>query len=384
MFDDDKLIATHLGDDYDKFLGAVVPPVFMTSLHVFNTMEEYLNHDKFEEYVYGRVSNPTVKIVENKIAAMEHGAYGLLFSSGMAVITSVIAATCKTGSHIISLKNCYGPIATYLNQIGIPKLNMSVTYVDASYESVVNAIQPNTDFIILESPTSLVFEVIDIERIANVAKEKNIRTYIDNTYCSPLYQKPIELGIDFSMHSASKYLGGHSDLIGGALVCATEELGKQLLDIREMYGGIMGPQEAWLVMRGIRTLDVRLERHQKTALSVAKYLEKHPRINKVNYPGLESHPNYELAQKQQKGNSGLLSFEFNGSKEEAVAFCNKLKIFKIGVSWGGFESLVVMPMYKITEEQAKAQNGSNSLVRIHCGLEGTENLIADLEQALTL
>ena len=379
---DDKLIATHLGDDYDKFLGAVVPPVFMNSLHIFPTMEDYLNNDKFETYIYGRVSNPTVKIVEEKIAAMERGGYGLLFSSGMSATIATITATCKAGSHIICLKNSYGPVVTYLEQICIPKLNMQVTYVDASYEAVVGAIQPNTNLMILESPTSLVFEVIDLQRIAAAAKEKGIYTYVDNTYCTPLYQKPIELGIDFAMHTLSKYLGGHSDLIGGALVCSTEALGRQLQDIRELHGSILGPQEAWLVMRGIRSLDVRLERHQQTALAVAQFLEGHPKVRKVNYPGLPSHPQYELAQKQQAGSCGLLSFELKGSKEDAVAICNRLKLFKIGVSWGGFESLVTMPMYKITPEQAAAQNGSNTLVRIHCGLEGTDNLIADLEQAL--
>lgn len=379
---DDRLVATHLGDDYDQFLGSVVPPIFMNSLHVFPTMEEYFNNDKYKDFIYGRVSNPTVHIVEKKIAALEHGCYGLLFASGMAAADAAITVACKAGSHVVCLKNCYGPVVTYLNEICIPKYNMSVSYVDATSEAVIAAVTEQTDLIILESPTSLVFEVIDLKKIADFAKSKGIYTYIDNTYCTPLYQKPIDLGIDFVMHTLSKYLGGHSDLIGGVLVCNDEALGKQVQDIRELHGGILGPQEAWLVMRGIRTLDVRLERHQKTAMAVAQYLEGHSRVKRVHYPGLPSHPQYELAQQQQTGSCGLLSFELDCDKETAVAICNKLQLFKIGVSWGGHESLVTMPMYKLTPERAAEQNGSNSLVRIHCGLEGSDNLIADLDQAL--
>ncbi|MEM1484950.1 PLP-dependent aspartate aminotransferase family protein [Oscillospiraceae bacterium PP1C4] len=379
---DDKLIATHLGDDYDQFLGAVVPPVFMNSLHVFPTMEQYFEHDKYTDFVYGRVSNPTVHIVEQKIAAMERASHAALFASGMAAATTAISVSCRAGSHVICLKNCYGPVVTFLEEYCIKKMNMQVTYVSGTVEEIKNAMRSNTDLIILESPTSLVFEVVDLKKIAAIAKENGTYTYIDNTYCTPLYQKPITLGIDMVMHTLSKYLGGHSDLIGGVLACNNEELGRQILDCRELYGGTMGPQEAWLVMRGIRTLDVRLERHQETAMKVARYLEGHPRINKVHYPGLPSHPQYDLAQAQQTGSCGLLSFELNATKEEAVQVCNRLKLFKIGVSWGGFESLVVMPMYKRTPEQAAFYGTVNQLIRIHCGLEGAENLIADLEQAL--
>lgn len=383
MYDsDDQLIATHLGDDYDSFLGAVVPPVFMNSLHVFPTMEAYIHHDKYKQYIYGRVSNPTVRVAEQKIAAMEHAEHALLFSSGMAAATTAILVACKAGSHIVCLKNCYGPVVTYLEQVCVGKLGMHVSYIAGDVEELEAALRPETDLILLESPTSLVFEVVDLRRIAALARQRGIYTYIDNSYCTPLFQKPLDLGIDFSMHTLSKYIGGHSDLIGGVLCCNGEQLGRRVQDMRELCGGIIGPQEAWLVTRGIRTLDVRLQRHQQTALAVARFLQNHPRVRRVHYPGLPEHPQYALAQAQQKGSSGLLSFELHATKEEAMAVCNRLQLFKIGVSWGGFESLVTMPMYARTPAEAADFGATPGLVRIHCGLEGAENLIDDLKQAL--
>ena len=382
---DDLLIAAQLGEDSERYLGAVVPPIFQNSLHVFPTMEAYLSHDKYSDFVYGRVSNPTVRIVEEKIAGLERAAHGALFASGMAAATTVISATCRAGSHIIYLNNCYGPVVSFLNNHCIPKLNMTATAVSGlDLGEIERAIRPETDLMLLESPTSLLFEVIDLAAIAALANRFGIVTCVDNSYCSPLYQKPLELGIDVATHTLSKYLGGHSDVIGGVALCNDDTLGRALLDTRELYGGIMGPQEAALVMRGIRTLDVRLERHCETAGRVAVWLEAHPKVKKVRYPGLASHPQHALAQRQQSGSSGLMSFEPDCTPERAVQVCNALKHFRIGVSWGGFESLVVMPLYARSAEEAAALNSTRALIRIHCGLEGADNLIADLEQALAL
>lgn len=383
-FHDDQMIALHGGEDSSIQQRAVVPPIYMNSLHVFPDMASYLGVDIEKDYIYGRVSNPTVHLLEQKLAGLERGTRGLVFSSGMAALTTAIHACCKAGDHIICLHNCYGPTVEFIKDICIPRLSMQVTFVEATAEAVIAAIRPETTLMLLESPTSLVFEVLDIPAITKVARAKGIRTYIDNTYCTPLYQKPLTMGIDIVMHTLSKYLGGHSDVIGGALVCQDEALGRELARCREFYGGVIGPMEGWLVLRGLRSMSVRLAQHQQVAMDVAAFLEAHPRVARVHYPGLASHPQHAIASAQQAGSCGLLSFEINGTKEEALRVCDALRVFQIGVSWGGFESLVVMPMYKRTSEQAALCGTGQQLIRIHCGLEGTDTLIDDLKQALAV
>lgn len=384
---EELLALTHLGDDYDKYLNAVVPPIFLNSLHVYKTYEEYASVDvsREGEYVYGRSSNPTAHIAERKIAALEHGERALVFSSGMAAATSAIMATCKAGSHIICLRDVYQPVKRFLNGVCIPTLNMTVTYLTGlDLTELENAIRPETSLIILESPATFVFTVIDLKAVATIAKKHGVKTYIDNTYCTPLFQKPLDMGIDIVMHTLSKYLGGHSDIIGGVLVSKDAALMEKILkETREWFGGVLGPMEAWLVIRGMRTLGARLEQHQKTAMAVAEFLEAHPKVKKVNYTGLRSHPQYELIEKQQTGHTGLMSFELNVAPELAIKFINALQLFGKGCSWGGFESLALCPLYKSTNEELEflQLTESRGLIRLHCGLEGTENLIADLKQA---
>jgi cystathionine gamma-lyase len=385
---DDLLALTHTGDDYEKYLGAVVPPVFLNSLHVFKTYEDYANTDPFDEnsFIYGRVSNPTVLIAEKKIAQLENGKRAAIFSSGMAAASATIMATCKAGSHVICLRNAYPPVVRFLNTVCVPRLNMSVTYVTGqSLAEIEAAIRPETSLIILESPASLVFSVTDLRAVAEIAKKHGIKTFTDNTYCSPLFQKPLDLGIDVSMHTMSKYLGGHSDIIGGVLVSKDEALMRCLMtEMREWFGGIMGPMEAWLVTRSLRTLAVRLNQHQETAVAIAKYLQNHPKVRRVFYTGLESHPQAEIIAKQQTGHTGLMSFLPDAPPEASVKLINELKLFGIGVSWGGFESLALTPLYKATEEELGflSMPDGRGLIRIYCGLEGTGRLIEDLEQAL--
>lgn len=385
---EDLLSLTHTGEEHEKYMNAVVPPVFLTSLHVFKTFEEYCNINIYEEnnYIYGRDSNPTVHIVERKIAEMEHGSRAVAFASGMAAASSAIMATCKAGSHIICLRDVYQPVKRFLNNVCIPNLNMSVTYLTGlDLDELESNIQKNTSLIILESPATFVFTVIDIKAIADIARRHGVKTYIDNTYCTPLFQKPLDLGIDIVMHTLSKYLGGHSDILGGVLVSKDEELMRRIMgQVREWFGGILGPMEAWLVMRGMRTLDARIQQHQKTAMAVAQFLENHPKVKKVYYTGLQSHPQYEIIKLQQTGHSGLMSVELNASPEDAVKFINNLNLFGKGCSWGGFESLAICPLYHCdTEELEFLQlKESRGLIRLHCGLEGEDNLIADLNQAL--
>lgn len=383
-YTDPGMILTHEGDDYDKFLNAVIPPVFMTSLHVFDTIESYFDADRYdnEHYFYGRVANPTVVIAEQKVAALENAAGALCFGSGMAAATIAVLTACTAGSHIICLHNAYGPLKDFVQKECVGRLGMTATFVNGeTVEEFESVISEKTDLIILESPSSIVFALQDLAAVAKLAKRYGAKTYVDNTYCSPLYQKPLDLGIDFVMHTSSKYFGGHSDLIGGAIAVSDPALLKELRDRRELYGGIMGPMEAWLMIRGMRTLDVRLERVGKNAMAVAQFLEKHDKVAKVNYPGLESHPQYELMKRQQTGNTGLLSFVLDANAQETARFINALKVFKIGVSWGGFESLAFAPFITRTPEACAQERGAPSMIRLYCGLEGVDNLIADLTQA---
>lgn len=382
----DLLAITHTGDEYDKYLQAVVPPVFLNSLHVFESFEDYCNVDTYQEdnYIYGRNSNPTAHILERKLAELEHGSRALVFASGMAACTTAIMTVCRAGSHIICMKDVYQPVKRFLHGVCIPKFDMSVTYVTGNdLEEIENAIIDKTALIILESPATFVFRVVDIKAIAGIAKEHNVKTYIDNTCLTPLFQKPLDLGIDIVMHTMSKYIGGHSDIIGGVLVSKDEELMRKMMtETREWFGGVIGPMEAWLAIRGLRTLDARLHQHQKIAMEVAAYLEKSEKVKKVNYTGLSSHPQSDIIKKQQTGHSSLLSLELNATPEKAVEFIDNLHLFGKGCSWGGFESLALCPLYKASEEEINFLQTDRGLIRLYCGLEGSENLFEDLEHAL--
>ena len=334
----DLLALTHTADEYDKYLNAVVPPVFMNSLHVYDRFEDYCNVDvyKDDQFVYGRSSNPTVHILERKIAELEHGSRAVAFSSGMAACTAAIMATCKAGSHIVCMRDVYQPVKRFLHTVGIPRLNFSVTYVSGNdLDEIEAAIQDNTALMILESPATFVFRVVDLKAISEIAKRHGVITYIDNTCMTPLFQKPLELGIDISMHTMSKYIGGHSDIIGGVLVSKNEE-----------------------------------------------FLEKSDKVKRVNYTGLASHPQADIIRRQQQGHTSLMSVELDASPDKAVEFIDNLKLFGKGCSWGGFESLALCPLYKASQEELDFLGTDRGLIRLYCGLEGEENLLEDLETAL--
>lgn len=380
----DLLAMTHLGEEPSKYMKSVTPPIFMNSLHVFDSVDEYFSVDIFQdEYYYGRASNPTVTILEKKMAALEHGKRAVAFSAGMAACTAAIIAVCKMGSHIICMKESYGPVQHLLDDFLTEKMNVSVTYVDGKdLKDFEEAIRPETDLIIVESPSTLLFSVVDLEGIAKLAKEHGIKTYIDNTYSTPVFQKPLDMGIDIVIHTMTKYIGGHSDLSGGVLISKDEELMRGIMIQRDRFGSVLGPMEGWLAIRGLRTLDVRIRRHYETGMKVAEFLENHPKVKKVYYTGLKSHPQYELARKQQKGECGLMSLEIDGDAKATARFVDALKIFERGCSWGGFESLAIAYTYNWTEEQQAFLGVNQSVVRLHCGLEGADNLIEDLKQAL--
>lgn len=387
--DQDLLTVTHTGDEYAKYLHAVVPPVFLNSLHVYEQFEDYLSIDAFQEdsYVYGRTSNPTIHILERKIAELERGSRAVVFSSGMAAAAAAIMGVCKAGSHIVCMRDVYQPVKRFLHRICIPKFHMTVTYVEGNdLDEIEQALKvPDTHLMVLESPATFVFRVVDLAAVSEMARRYGVKTYIDNTCLTPFFQKPLELGIDIVMHTMSKYIGGHSDIIGGVLVSKDEELMKMIMgSIREWFGGILGPMEGWLAIRGLRTLSSRLAQHQKVGMDIAAFLEGSPKVKRVYYTGLDSHPQADIIRKQQSGHTSLLSLELNTSPENAVKFINNLHLFGKGCSWGGYESLAIIPLYKASQEELDFLKTGRGLIRLYCGLEGSENLLEDLEGALKL
>lgn len=380
-----EMITSHYGEEYEKYYNAIVPPIFMNSLNVFHEIDDYFDadvHDK-HTYVYGRVQNPTVRILEDKVAALEHGIAAYAFASGMAAATTAVLSVVKTGQNIVCLRNAYGPLKTFVQSYCPTHLGTTLTYVKGNdLSEFEEAISENTGLVILESPSSVVFSLQDIEAVCRLAHKRGAKVYIDNSFCTPIFSNPLDLGADIVMHTTSKYMGGHSDIIGGILILRDPELAKKIVAHRELFGGIIGPMEAWLVLRGLRTLSVRVKAHEACAMKVAEFLENHPKVDRVYYTGLKSHPQYNLVQKQQRGSTGLMTFEIKGNTQDAKKVINHLKIFKIGVSWGGFESLACMPHLRCDADTCQWLGGKQHLIRIHCGLEGAEALIADLEQAL--
>ncbi|RXZ76703.1 aminotransferase class I/II-fold pyridoxal phosphate-dependent enzyme [Paenibacillaceae bacterium] len=367
-------LCAHYADDYDKHLGAIIPPIFQTTVFT----RKVTNHG----YTYSRVTNPTVEVAEQKIAALEEGEYGLCFGSGMGAISAALMHYLERDSHVIALKAVYTPTRVFLDSY-MAKFGVSATFV--SGESVAEfeqAIQPNTKVIYLESPVSNIFTLQDLEGIAKLAKAHGIITMIDNTWATPIFQNPLRFGIDIVLHSASKYMGGHSDILGGVIVGKQETLKEIASQERGLYGANMDPHQAYLLVRGLRTLPVRLDRHQETALKVASFLEDHPLVSRVLYPGLPSHPQYELATKQMSGFSGVMSFIPIGTPQQIYQVIKKLKFFEEGPSWGGFESLINSPGIGITEEVTQRTGIPSGLLRISVGLEHVDSLINDLDQAL--
>lgn len=380
-------ICTHLGEENaaDINFGAVIPPIFATSLHVFPDMEGLLSFNPQHpdgKYIYGRVENPTVWLLEKKLAALEKAGGALCFASGMAAITSAVLHCVKPGDHIISIANAYGPTRSFFETM-LVKYGVKTTYIGGSDPAEFEEhTKDNTVMYYLESPSTAVMELQDLSAITQIARAKGIKTVIDNTWATPVYQQPLVMGVDIVVHTMSKYIGGHSDIIGGVL-CADADIIQQVkANERELLGGIIGPFEAWLAVRGLRTLSSRLSRSSQNALAVAGFLDAHPRVRRINYPGIPSHHQYALACRQMSGSSGLLSFELDDTPENSIVLANRLNMFRKGVSWGGFESLVCMPMYKLTDEEARGRNSHRNLIRLYCGLEYQEDLLSDIAQAL--
>jgi cystathionine beta-lyase/cystathionine gamma-synthase len=385
-FETDKKICMHFEDDRERFEGAVVPPIFQNTLFTYSTFDILTDALQSEHsfYVYGRGTNPTVEIVEKKIAALERGEACKCFSSGMAAVSAAIINSIKSGDHVLCVSNLYYSTMELLKYIGKFNISHSVIY-STKIEDIKQAIQPNTKMIYLESPTDLTFRVVNLDEIAKLAKSLGIRTIIDNTWATPLFQKPLTKGIDIVVHSASKYLGGHSDVLGGAIVTSKENMKTIFRKEYLLIGAAMPPNEASLLLRGLRTLPFRMLAHQENAFKVAEFLSHHPKVERVNFPGLPTHPDYRLAKSQFTGFSGLMSIELKEANFNHVkTVINKTKIFKIGVSWGSFESLILSPNLGNNEGKLVKAHINPGTIRLAVGLENAGALIDDLRQALSV
>ena len=370
--------------------GSVVPPIYQNSLFTFDSWEsiESAFDDKVNNSIYTRGNNPTVALAEKKLAQLADGEKAKLFASGMAAVSAAMLHFVQAGDHIITLKNTYGPSISLINEILVPKLGVSVSYVSGEDPNeIADVITEKTTLIYLESPSSVIFSLQDLEKIAQLAKQHHIATVIDNTWATPLYQKPLSFGIDLELHSCSKYLGGHSDIIAGVLIGKAALINDIIVKEYELLGAKMAPMEAWFLLRSLRTLELRMARHQQSAMLIASFLENHEKVIKVNYPGLKSFKQHQLAQRQMLGYSGLLSFQLaTENLEQVKQFFNSLRLFQIGVSWGGHESLVYAPAISGLKEQTPEQFSEMGIsladIRLSIGLENAEDLITDLENAL--
>lgn len=349
-------------------------PIFQNSLFT----RKKTNHG----YNYTRVSNPTIELAEKKIAALEEGEEARCFSSGMGAISAALMHVLEKDSHVICPRGVYVPAKVFLDTY-MSRFGVSVTFVSGeSIEEIEQAIRPNTKAIYLETPVSNVFTLQDLAGIAALAKAHGITTIVDNTWATPLFQNPLTFGIDLVVHSASKYMGGHSDILAGVVV-GNREMVKSLSDNeRSLFGAAMDPHQAWLLTRGLRTLPVRMKQHQESALQVAAFLEAHPLVERVLYPGLPSHPQYELAKRQMSGFTGLMSFVPKGTQEQIRSVMKSLDIFEEGPSWGGFESLINSPGLGLDEETSRRTGIPQGLLRISVGLEDPESIMHDLDRAL--
>jgi cystathionine beta-lyase/cystathionine gamma-synthase len=370
--------AIHDGQAPDPLTGAVNVPIYLTSTYA---QEEIGKHKGYE---YSRVSNPTRDALETSLASLEGGTSAHVFASGMAAITALVTMF-RTGDHVICGENVYGGTPRLFNQI-ITRYGIEFSYVDTSDpEKVRQAIRPATKLVHIETPTNPIMTLTDIRAVADVCHEKGVELAVDNTFMSPYFQRPIELGADIVMHSTTKFLNGHSDGLGGALVGTKPEHKENFAFIQKCTGGILSPFESWMILRGVKTLAVRMRQHDESGRKIAAYLASHKKISKVFYPGLPSHPQHELAKKQMSGFGALISFE-TGSLENANAMLKRVKVCMLGESLGGVETLISHPAtmtHAAIGAEARAKLGiTDGLVRISVGIEDAADLLADLEQAL--
>jgi cystathionine beta-lyase/cystathionine gamma-synthase len=370
--------AIHAGQQPDPATGAVTVPIYQTSTFV----QEALGHHKGFEYA--RTSNPTRLALERNIAVLEEGEAGFAFASGMAAITTTLMLL-KSGDHVVVTDNVYGGTYRLFTQV-LTKLGLEFDFVDtSSLENIRGVVRSNTKMIFIETPTNPLLTLTDLRLTAAFCKESNFLMAVDNTFMSPYFQRPLSLGADIVVHSSTKYLNGHSDGVGGVMAVASDELGQKIAFLQNSAGAILAPFEAWLVLRGIKTLALRMQRHNENAIHIAEYLQHVKKVQHVYYPGLTTHPQYELARKQCSGFGGMISFEV-GSLEKAKKVVESVKIFSLAESLGGVESLIGHPVTmthaSVPKEKRLKMGLTDGIVRLSVGVEDVEDLIRDLGYAL--
>lgn len=383
--------AIHAGNVKDTQYGALTTPIYQTSTFVFDSCEQGGRRFAGQEagYIYTRLGNPTVSVLESKVAALEGGEACVATASGMGAISSCLWSIAGAGTHIIADGTLYGCTFALLNH-GMTKYGVEVDFIDTSnIEEVKKHLKKNTVCVYLETPANPNLKIADIAEVAKAAHEynKDIKVVCDNTFASPAIQNPLALGADVVVHSATKYLNGHGDVIAGFVVGKEDFIGTvRMFGLKDMTGAVMDPFAAFLILRGLKTLEIRMERHAANAMKVAEFLDKNPNVEKVYYPGLPGHPGHDIAKKQMKTFGGMLSFEVKGGRAAGVKLVNALKLVTVAVSLGDAETLIEHPASMThstyTEEELKASGIAGGLIRLSVGLENAEDIIADLEQAL--
>ena len=381
---DNQEIINHLGEDRSAYQNAVVPPIHQSSIYCFETVNDLRQNLKKELEVpfYTRGVNPTVVTLRKKLAALEHTEDALVFGSGSAAIAAAVMNSVRSGDHVICVQKPYSWTGKLLDDY-LKKFDIEVSFIDGrKIEHFNNAIQSNTKLIYLETPNSVTFELQDLQAVSDLAKKHQIRTICDNSYSTPVFQNPADYGIDIVCHSASKYIGGHSDVVAGVL-CASKEIVHSIFSNEFMtIGSIISPHDAWLLIRGIRTLPMRIKQSHETTVQVINWLAKHPKVEKINYPFHPESEQFGLAQKQMRGCGGLFSMEIAAnSVEEVEDFCNGLKHFLIACSWGGYESLLFPTCALFDSANYNKTTLSWKLIRFYIGFEEPETIIEDFKQA---
>lgn len=370
--------------DLEKKNAPVTPPIYQTSTFEVADNEEQIRVTTTDRY-YTRWGNPTITLAEDTLAVLEGTEGARVFASGMGAITTTILALLKSGDHIVAQRDIYGGVTKFLST-WLPKLGIETTFVDTTeYEQYERAIRPNTRMLYLESPTNPSLRIVDMKKTAAIARKHGLISMIDSTFGTCINQRPAEYGIDLVMHSGTKYLSGHADLTCG-VVCGRQELMDQLWETRTTLGNCMDPHAAWLLIRGMKTVAVRVARQNENALRVAEFLEQHAKVRRVHYPWLKSHPQYEIAREQMSGGGGMVTFEVDGTGDDARRVSEAMRLFTLATSLGGVESLVSIPVLTshamISAEQRAKMGVTEQMVRLSVGIENVDDLIADLEHAL--
>lgn len=378
-------IINQLGEDRELYFNAIAPPIVQSSNFAFNTVAEMrdLLQDEYKGFLYSRGNNPTVDILRKKLAALDGAEDALVFGSGAAAIFVAVLSQVRQGDHVVCVQEPYSWAAHLFGQL-LPRFGVTATFVDGTLtDNFEKALLPSTRLIYLESPNTFTFELQDIEAVTRLAKSKNIVTILDNSYCTPLHQQPHLMGVDLCLQSATKFISGHSDTVAGVLTGSREMLRKIFVSEFMSVGSVIAPFSAWLLLRGLRTLEIRLKRCQESAQEICQWLKQQPQVEKVFYPLDPDFPQYALAQKQMKGAAGLVTIQLKATEAAQVErFCDSLQHFLMAVSWGGHESLVFPACASLPEGSFDAGQAKHRMVRIYVGLEDPGFLKADLEQAL--